>query len=132
MKPTTPHVSNVIHVGTMNQSAIQQGSEGATQTMTVGLTQEERRTVDQIIKAILDAAGTLENKDKAEVMAQVATVQAQIQSSNPHRSIIKTCLGVVKDVLRKAVTAAAVTTVSAATMHVLTPVIDKITSYLAR
>jgi hypothetical protein len=130
MKPQPPRVSNVVNVGTMNQSAIQQGSEGATQTMTVGLTPEQRLTVDEIVKGILDAAATLEGEDKAEVTAQVETVQAQLKAPTPKPSIIKACLGTVKDVLQKVVTATAMAAVKTATAHGLQPLIDKITAFL--
>ena len=66
---------NVLHVGTISQSAIQQGSPDATQTVTI--TQEVKNNLGNLIQklsASIDDLG-LDGSDKADLQANIKTIQ---------------------------------------------------------
>jgi hypothetical protein len=71
----------------MHNSAVQQGSPGATQT--VSISAEERGDVDKILKAVAALVGQMQPADANEVNAEIETINSQLKKAEPKRSIIK-------------------------------------------
>lgn len=96
-----------INIGTMTNSAIQQNSPGAVQSL--ALTQKHWNDVEEIVTAIVSAIDQLglSDGDKSDLLADAETIQAQLKKSSPNTSLIRSCLEGVKSGLSKAVTSAA-------------------------
>jgi len=95
--PSTVH--NTMNIGTMNNSAIQQGSPGATQTVSISI--EERCDVDKILKAVAVLVEKMQPADANEVNAEMETINSQLKKSEPKRTIIKESLIGIRSSLEK-------------------------------
>lgn len=102
-KPTTyfPPV-NIIHVGQMINSQIQQSSPGATQVIT--FSEEKSEELREVIKALKESIDqlNLEMQQKSDLQAEIQTIEAQMCSSNPKPSIITECLSSIRRILEGA------------------------------
>jgi len=117
--------SSSINVGTMTNSAIQQNSPGAFQSL--AFTQENRNDIEGIVDAILttiDQLG-LANDDKSELLADIESIQAQLKKAKPTPSMIRSCLEGVRTGLTKVATSAA----SSAAAALAKGLIEKIGNY---
>jgi hypothetical protein len=107
-KKTQPKDSaNVVSAETIKQTAIQQGSPQATQTVsfTVGAKQDLEVIISRLI-ASLDQLG-LDARQMAEVKANAEAVQALLKTEKPKASVVRECLVSIKDILQASATVAA-------------------------
>lgn len=91
-KPTShfPPV-NIIHIGQMINSQIQQASPDSTQVVTIGEEKnEEVKEVLQSLKKSIDQLG-LNLQQKSDLQAEIQTIEAQVSSSKPKADIIAIC-----------------------------------------
>jgi hypothetical protein len=102
-------LANVIEAGTINQSAIQQGSPNATQSAT--FTVKTKNDLEGIVKNLLasiDKLG-LDKKAKAEIKANAKAAQALLATEQPKAGVVRECLSSINDVLKKAAVTVAAT-----------------------
>jgi hypothetical protein len=95
-----PPAINVIHVGEMHGSQIQQGT---VQSQQYGqfLTEAEREPLRELVntlRAVLPEADLVE-EDRRQAEAELATVEAQLSAPKPKRSFIRASLESVRDLL---------------------------------
>ena len=116
-----------ISVGKMTNSAIQQNSPGAVQSLT--FTQENRDDVQEIVAAIVSAVDQLGlgDDDRSDLLADVETIQAQLKKSSPNPSLIRSCLEGVKSGLSEVATSAA----SSGAASLAKGLIDKLGQFLS-
>jgi hypothetical protein len=84
-----PPVINIVSIGNMTNSQIQQGTMASTQSFT-----QAPASMDSIraeLEKLKSAVANLNLKDetKAEVEAQIATVEAQLKSKRPIKIVIE-------------------------------------------
>jgi hypothetical protein len=91
--------TNLIYVGEMRNSQIQQSSPGATQTFI--LNKENTEQIKRILETIEKSTEELklDSQKNADLLAEIKTLQAQFTSSNPNPTIIKEGLKSVKRIL---------------------------------
>jgi hypothetical protein len=97
----TPHFLpiNIISIGQMTNSQIQQGSPEAKLIVPIeGDKFEELKRIIQSLKESLDQLG-LESLKKSDLVAQIQTMEAQMSSSKPNARIISWCLGAIQRIL---------------------------------
>lgn len=102
-KPTEHFLPvNIINIGQMYNSQIQQASPGATQTVAINETKyEELKEIIQAIKSSIEQFG-LDSQNIADLKAEIGTIEAQLSSSKTKRSIISECLGSIREILEEA------------------------------
>lgn len=118
--------ANVLSAEAIQQSAIQQGSPHATQTVTI--TVEAKKTLESVIGqllASLDKLG-LDTKQTGEVKANAEAVQALLKTEKPKPSVLRECLVSIKDTLQ----AAAVAAVTSDTGQLITNMLHQINKVL--
>ncbi len=93
---------NIIQIGQMVGSTIQQSSPDATQIVTIDVSNfdEVKRLLDEIAMRI-DSLG-LDEGAKRDVEAEVATIRAQLSTSRPKATVITECLASIKTILESA------------------------------
>jgi len=97
--PTPPPPTNIVSIGQMINSQIQQASPEATQVGTVNEDRyEELKEVIQSLKESIDKLD-LESQDKSDIQAEIQTIEAQMSSSKPKVTIITECLGSIRRIL---------------------------------
>lgn len=107
-RATNPPVTyNHITIGTMSNSAVQQGSPSATQI--VSFSPEARVEITEIIAGVLSLVDRLglSPDTREELMVDVETIQAQLKSSKPRQSVLQSCLSSIKSTFENATIAAA-------------------------
>lgn len=88
---------SVVNVGVMHNSAIQQHSPNATQSVAVGGAEADRaKEAIRLILEILDDLD-LSAEDKAEARAEAGTAEAQLNSPKPRWEWIKSSLAALRD-----------------------------------
>jgi len=93
---------NLISIGQMISSQIQQASPEATQVGTINEDRyEEFKEVIQSLKESIDKLD-LESQDKSDIQAEIQTIEAQMSSSKPKVTIITECLGSIRRILEGA------------------------------
>lgn len=110
-KPTVHFPAfNVIHVEHMTQSQIQQATVGSVQQMTQTVTSDEASALREFLAVVKEQARELqfEADVAAKLEAQVATLESQMKSANPKRSILKEAGKSVLEILASAPGRAAV------------------------
>lgn len=103
-KPTTyfPPVVNILHVQSMVGSQIQQGTRDSTQKMSVSQNQlDSVRDFVALFRTRLPDI-PLDGDSKAEADAEIATVEAQLQSSRPKHGILTQSLQSIRTILEGA------------------------------
>lgn len=95
--PSTSH----IYVGSMVNSAIQQGSPGATQTVTIS--QNSREAIESVIREVTAAFEklNLSSDELNELSAEIDTIKAQLKSANPKPGLLTACLASIRTELEK-------------------------------
>jgi len=117
---------NSIRIETMTNSAIQQASPGAVQSLS--FTYEKRNDLREIVEAIVTAVDqlNLNDEEQTDLVADAESIEAQLKKSKPNPSLIQGCLEGMKTTLTKAASAAA-TSGAAALANGL---IERIVTYL--
>ncbi len=79
---------NVIQIGTMTNSQIQQGSPGATQVVTIN--ESEKKKLEKIIQSLKEQINELElnPQERDDLEVDISTMETQMRSSSPKKSII--------------------------------------------
>lgn len=96
-EPTRFFPANVINIGTMIGSQVQQGSTNSSQTQTNTLDLDAvRALVAEFEKSLPDLPLSAERRSEAE--AELATLRAQLKSSNPKTPIIQESLKTLRNV----------------------------------
>lgn len=110
----------------MTNSAIQQASPGAVQSLT--FTQENRNEVQEIVDAIRTTIEQLDlgKEEKSDLLADAESIQAQLKKTKPNTSLIHSCLEGVKTGLTKVATSAA----SSSAAALANGLIERIGNYL--
>jgi hypothetical protein len=95
-----PAAINIIHIGQMHGSQIQQGTTHSQQHGQF-LSELNRASVEELVeklRAVLPEAG-LAKVDRHQAEAELATVEAQLSSPRAKRSFIRSSLETVRDLL---------------------------------
>jgi hypothetical protein len=93
---------NIIAIGQMISSQIQQASPEATQVGTINEDRyEELKKVIQSLKESIDKLD-LDWQHKSDIQAEIQTIEAQMSSSKPKVTIITECLGSIRRILEGA------------------------------
>jgi hypothetical protein len=81
---------NYIHIGTMTNSQFQQGTMGSVQQMQT-VSSDEAGVLREFLAIIREQAKALRfaAEEEAELESQLATIEAQMHSAKPNRSILK-------------------------------------------
>ena len=84
-----PPVINIVNIGNMTNSQIQQGTTGNTQSFTQAPASMDsiRDEMEKLKSAVANLI--LDDETKVEVEAQIATVEAQLKSKRPIRVVIE-------------------------------------------
>lgn len=99
-KPTQHFLPvNIINIGSMNNSVIQQGTTNSTQTVTI-----KAENIADLKSFLLDLKVSLQKmqlsmESQNEVLAEIATLEAQANSPKPKRTIIGEALKSLRSVL---------------------------------
>jgi hypothetical protein len=106
-KPRPTDQANIVGAEKINQSAIQQGSPAATQTMSISV--EAKKGLEVIIRELLGSIDKLAlgSKQTSELKANAEAVQALLKTENPKASVLRECLVSIKDILQASAAAAA-------------------------
>jgi hypothetical protein len=94
---------NLVYAHNITNSPIQQGSPGATQSLTV-IGQDHQQQLEDIVQQLrtsIDGMG-LEVEDKAELEAEVRTLEAQVASPKPKKEIVHPSLQSARNILEGA------------------------------
>ena len=103
-KPTDffPPAVNIISIGQMTNSHIQQASPGATQVVNIGPDKyEELKQVVYSLKESIDKL-SLQPQQRSELEAEIVTIETQISSPKPKSTIIAECLKSIRNILEGA------------------------------
>ena len=96
---------NVIYVGQMIDSQIQQASPAAAQvTFREGKDEELRALVESLSNSIEEFG--LDDQEKSDLQAEILTIEAQTSKSKPNRTIIAESLTSIRTILEQAAGAA--------------------------
>jgi hypothetical protein len=103
-----PPAVNIMHINTVTNSQIQQGTVGSSQTMTVS--GPERDAITRVLKEVRGIITTLplSPEQRADVTGNAATVEAQLQTSKPSRGMIREALDSIRTILSSSADAATV------------------------
>ncbi|MDP2183061.1 MAG: hypothetical protein Q8K99_10895 [Actinomycetota bacterium] len=97
---------NVIAIGTMSNSVIQQASPNATQNVSIDATEVEGlRSLLADVESRLDALA-LDMNERQQVEADIATIKAQLSAPSPRRSIVTESLLSLRTILEQVAAAA--------------------------
>jgi hypothetical protein len=102
-------INNYFHVerGSVN-APIQQGSPGATQSLTV-IGEDHKQHLEGIVRSLRSSIDDLElgDEDRAELEADVRTLEAQVASPKPKKEIVHPSLQSAKNILEGTASGAA-------------------------
>jgi hypothetical protein len=93
---------NVIYVGEMTDSQIQQASPVATQ---MAFREDKYGELEELLQLLRDSIDelALESQDKSDLQSDIQTIEAQTTKSKPSRAIITESLRSIRSVLEKLV-----------------------------
>lgn len=93
-----PAVVNILNVQNMTNSQIQQGTEASTQSYAAS--SNDLSVIKEIISLLKNEINDLpiDSNQKSEISAEVATVEAQLNSSNPKKVILKESLKTIRSI----------------------------------
>jgi hypothetical protein len=94
-----PHYS--IHVENMHNSALMQGNHDSTINQHFDMHAEEFKTFVGSLRETIEQI-TLKDRDRAQANADLSTVEAQISSPKPKRSIVSECMTSIRTILENA------------------------------
>ncbi len=90
---------NIIYVHTMNNSQIQQGTQNSSQSLSI--TQNEKDRIVELIKEIRNHVSSLPDENKKDIEGDLETIEAQLKTSSPKKSIIKESLNSLRNILEQ-------------------------------
>ena len=97
-RPTEHFPVNIIHIGQVSNSQIQQGTVGSTQSGAFGSLDLAALTeLIRELKSLLPQFG-LTGDDQAEVQSDITTIETQLSSPRPKETIIKEALRSIKNI----------------------------------
>jgi hypothetical protein len=99
---------NVINIGHMTGSQIQQGTLESVQQMSQSMTPDQIAAVTRWLEAVRRTELGLAADVQAEVDAQLATIDAQMKSARPLNSVVRAVGQAVVEILKSASTGAAI------------------------
>lgn len=99
LAPGPASTTNILHVGTISNSAVQQAGSGSTQTASfdMGRRSELVEVLSQLKTQL--PCSSLDEADKNEVVAQVTTIEGQLRSKSPRPDIVGTALMTIADIV---------------------------------
>lgn len=92
---------NIIRIHHMEGSQIQQGNVNNNQTGSFISNTNDIAEFIELLKREIPGL-QLNNEDKSEINAEIATVEAQLSSSRPKKGILRECLGSIQKILEGA------------------------------
>ena len=94
-----PAVVNILNIQNMNNSQIQQGTEASSQTYTIS--SNDLSVIAEIISSLKNDINNLpiNASQRSEISSEIATVDAQLKSSNPKKVILKESLRTIRSIL---------------------------------
>jgi len=97
---------NVINIGTMTNSQIQQGSNNSIQTQIID--QDKIPAIQEFIQKLSNSMEELglEENDKNDLSVEIDTAKTQLQSSKPKKNILQECFMTIKNILERAASSA--------------------------
>ena len=118
-KPTEHFPVNIIHIGQMNQSQIQQGAIGSTQSGTFASL--DLAAVAKFILGLKDQLPQLglTGNDEAVAESDIAAIESQLSSPRPKTEIIKESLRSIRNIAEGAVGSLAASGIVAGTAELL-------------
>ena len=92
---------NIIQVGQMFQSQVQQASEGGQQTLTI--TGAATSEIHALLAELKSAIGSmkLDLQTQKDLAGEITTIEGQMQTSKPKKSIIKESLTSLRTILEQ-------------------------------
>lgn len=98
---------SVVYAGTITNSSIQQGSPGATQSLTV-VNQSGLQKLETFLPSLRQSVDQLEldEDQRAELEADIQTVEAQIASPKPKQEVVRPGLESIRRILEGSASAA--------------------------
>lgn len=96
-----PPIINIIQIGSMVNSQIQQATHSSSQTLTIGTL--ERTQVENLLSEIKSALKSIniDHQTQKDLNGEIATIEGQLKTSNPKKSIIKESLTSVRTILEQ-------------------------------
>lgn len=91
---------NIVYAETITHSAIQQGSPGATQSLTV-ISQSNLEQLQELLQSLRGSIAQLDldESQQAELEADIRTLEAQVTSPKPKKEVIRPGLQSIKRIL---------------------------------
>lgn len=81
----------------MSNSGILQGTVNSEQNITIN--QQSKNEINQILDEILSRLNEIDDVTLSnDIRAEIETIKSQLKSSNPKKSIIKSCLDIIKEI----------------------------------
>jgi hypothetical protein len=99
---------NVINIGQMTGSQLQQGTSDSVQQMNQSMTPDQITAVTRWLEALRNADLGVAADVQTELDAQVATLEGQMKSSRPRHGIVRAAGQALVELLKTASTSAAV------------------------
>jgi bacterioferritin-associated ferredoxin len=102
-KPTQHFLPiNIIHIGTMSNSTVQQGTVQSNQSVVVNTTVAgELKALAAEIREAVGRLGLIEDQQK-DLLAEIDTLSAQLSMSKPKASIVGECVKSIRSILEAA------------------------------
>lgn len=98
-----PPIINIIQIQNMNNSQIQQGTQDSTLITSMQLSESENASIIALLKEIKEALSdlVLSDRQQKDISGEIATVEAQLTTSLPKKSIINESLSSIKIILEQ-------------------------------
>ncbi len=101
-EPEVPQVSNAITINEMNNSVVQQGSPGATQSQNITIRIDEAKAAIAAIEAGVGELSLVAEKF-SDLQSDIATIKAQLVKGTPSHSILGEAARSVRNIIEGAV-----------------------------
>jgi hypothetical protein len=101
-EPEVPQVSNEINIGSMTNSAVQQGSPGAIQSQNVAIQVDEATAAIAAIEAHCGHLN-LPAEKLSDLQSDLTTIKAQLAKATPSHSIVSEAARSIRNVLEGAI-----------------------------
>jgi hypothetical protein len=99
------YIQNMINVGNMNRSQIQQGTENSTATLTVtNLTDDHRPSLERLFRNLRESAGQfgLDEQRHAELEDGLTTGESELSRRKPNAGVLREVLKSVRSIFEGA------------------------------
>ena len=130
--PSHAQPTNVISIGSVSHSAIQQGTDASTLTYTGAMDTEEKGRLEALVEEVLNRVDELEmpEADKEETKAQAQTIKAHLKTAKPRQSFVRECLTTIMGCVKKAAVAGATTAATTGAAMGATKLVEMIATHL--